>query len=368
MDCKYNFIYESQKATAEFFIFVSMIDNDFSLKLIKWYFKNKRNLPWRETKSPYKIWISEIILQQTKVEQGLPYYLKFIKKFPNVHDLAKADENIVLKLWQGLGYYSRARNLHYSAKYISNHLNGEFPKTYVGLIKLKGVGKYTASAIASFAFNEKKAVLDGNVFRVLSRYFGIEDPIDTTSGSKVFENIAFINLPKRNIDTYNQSVMEFGALQCKPVKPKCKSCPLNSKCFAFNNNKILSLPLKSKKIIKKERFFNFLVIKTKKFIFLEKRIKNDIWKNMYQFPLFEEPVESFSPPRELIKNSILSRKTRVTHLLTHQKLNVVFWEFEMKNLFLNKKYEKIEIKNLNEYAVPKIVENYINQNLSNHRL
>ena len=199
MDCKYNFIYESQKATAEFFIFVSMIDDDFSLKLIKWYSENKRNLPWRESKSPYKIWISEIILQQTKVDQGLPYYLKFIKKFPNVHDLAIANENMVLKLWQGLGYYSRARNLHYSAKYISNHLNGEFPKTYDELIKLKGVGKYTASAIASFAFNEKKAVLDGNVFRVLSRYFGIEDPIDTTLGSKIFEKIAFINLPSVNI-------------------------------------------------------------------------------------------------------------------------------------------------------------------------
>lgn len=368
MDCKYNFIYESQKATAEFFIFVSMIDDDFSLKLIKWYSENKRNLPWRESKSPYKIWISEIILQQTKVDQGLPYYLKFIKKFPNVHDLAIADENMVLKLWQGLGYYSRARNLHYSAKYISNHLNGEFPKTYNGLIKLKGVGKYTASAIASFAFNEKKAVLDGNVFRVLSRYFGIEDPIDTTSGSKIFEDIAFINLPKKNVDTYNQSIMEFGALQCKPVKPNCNSCPLISKCFAFNSNKILSLPIKSKKIIKKERFFNFVILKSEKFIFLEKRIKNDIWKNMYQFPLFEEPIESFSPPKDLIKTSILSKKTEVTHLLTHQKLNITFWEFEIKKLFQNKKYERIEIKKLNEYPVPKIVENYINQNISIHRL
>ncbi len=368
MDCKYNFIYESHKATAEFFIFASMIDYDFSLKLIKWYSENKRDLPWRETKSPYKIWISEIILQQTKVDQGLPYYLKFVKKFPNVHDLAKANENIVLKLWQGLGYYSRARNLHYSSKYISESLNGEFPKNYVELIKLKGVGKYTASAIASFAFNEKKAVLDGNVFRVLSRYFGIEDPIDTTRGVKIFENIAFENLPKKNINTYNQSVMEFGALQCRPINPLCNSCPLTSNCWALNNNKTVSLPIKSKKIIKKERFFNFLVLKSEKFIFLEKRIKNDIWKNMYQFPLFEEPIESFSPPEELIKGSILSRKIEVTHLLTHQKLNVVFWEYEKKKLFLNKKYEKIEIKNLNKYAVPKIVENYINQNLSNHRL
>lgn len=345
-----------------------MVDDDFSLKLIKWYKLNKRNLPWRESKDPFKIWISEIILQQTKVDQGLPYYLKFIKKFPNVHDLAKANENIVLKLWQGLGYYSRARNLHYSAKYISKHLNGQFPKNYNELIKLKGVGKYTASAIASFAFNEKKAVLDGNVFRVLSRYFGVEEPIDTTSGNKIFENIAYRNLPRKNADTYNQSIMEFGALQCKPLKPKCNSCPFESKCFAFNNNKILSLPIKSKKIIKKERFFNFIVLRNEKFIFLEKRIKNDIWKNMYQFPLFEEPIESFYPPKELIKTSILSKKTELTHLLTHQKLYVVFWDFEIKKLFQNKKYEKIEIKKLNEYAVPKIVENYINQNIGIHRL
>ena len=296
------------------------------------------------------------------------YVITYKLEGKEVHDLAIANENMVLKLWQGLGYYSRARNLHYSAKYISNHLNGEFPKTYDELIKLKGVGKYTASAIASFAFNEKKAVLDGNVFRVLSRYFGIEDPIDTTLGSKTFENIAFINLPKKNVDTYNQSVMEFGALQCKPAKPNCNSCPLNSKCFAFNNNKILSLPIKSKKIIKKERFFNFIILKSEKFIFLEKRIKNDIWKNMYQFPLFEEPIESFSPPKDLIKTSILSKKTEVTHLLTHQKLNVTFWEFEIKKLFQNKKYERIEIKKLNEYPVPKIVENYINQNISIHRL
>ena len=248
-----------------------MVSDDFSLKLIKWYKLNKRNLPWRESKNPYKIWISEIILQQTKVEQGLPYYLKFIRKFPNVHELAKANENIVLKLWQGLGYYSRARNLHYSAKYISKHLNGQFPKNYNELIKLKGVGKYTASAVASFAFNEKKAVLDGNVFRVLSRYFGVEEPIDTTSGNKIFENIAYINLPNKNVDTYNQSIMEFGALQCKPVNPKCNTCPLENKCFAFNNNKILSLPIKSKKIIKKERFFNFIVLRNEKFIFLEKK-------------------------------------------------------------------------------------------------
>ena len=219
-----------------------MIDENFSLVLIKWYNLNKRNLPWRNTDDPYKIWISEIILQQTRVEQGLPYYNKFILNFPNIIKLSQAKEDKVLKLWQGLGYYSRARNLHFTSKYITEKLNGEFPKNYDGLIKLKGVGKYTASAISSFAYNEKKAVLDGNVFRVLSRYFGVFDPIDSTLGLKLFEEISFKNLPIKNIATYNQSIMEFGALQCKPASPNCELCPLNFNCWAFLNNKISILP------------------------------------------------------------------------------------------------------------------------------
>ena len=340
-----------------------MIDENFSLVLIKWYNLNKRNLPWRNTNDPYKIWISEIILQQTRVEQGLPYYNKFILNFPNIIKLSQAKEDKVLKLWQGLGYYSRARNLHFTSKYITDKLNGEFPKNYDGLIKLKGVGKYTASAISSFAYNEKKAVLDGNVFRVLSRYFGVFDPIDSTLGLKLFEEISFKNLPIKNIDTYNQSIMEFGALQCKPASPNCELCPLNFNCWAFLNNKISSLPVKNKKIIKKERFFNFIVLANEKFVFIEKRIKNDIWKNLYQFPLFEDSDLNFKPEKDLVKNGVLLKKTKIKHILTHQRLNVVFWHYNVNKLEKNKKYKTIEIKKIDQYPVPKIVENYIAENL-----
>ena len=340
-----------------------MIDENFSLVLIKWYNLNKRNLPWRNTVDPYKIWISEIILQQTRVEQGLPYYNKFILNFPNIIKLSQAKEDKVLKLWQGLGYYSRARNLHFTSKYITDKLNGEFPKNYDGLIKLKGVGKYTASAISSFAYNEKKAVLDGNVFRVLSRYFGVFDPIDSTLGLKLFEEISFKNLPIKNIDTYNQSIMEFGALQCKPSSPNCELCPLNFNCWAFLNNKISSLPVKNKKIIKKERFFNFIVLANEKFVFIEKRIKNDIWKNLYQFPLFEDSDLNFKPAKDLVKNGVLLKKTKIKHILTHQRLNVVFWHYNVNKLEKNKKYKTIEIKKIDQYPVPKIVENYIAENL-----
>ena len=340
-----------------------MIDENFSLVLIKWYNLNKRNLPWRNTIDPYKIWISEIILQQTRVEQGLPYYNKFILNFPNIIKLSQAKEDKVLKLWQGLGYYSRARNLHFTSKYITEKLNGEFPKNYDGLIKLKGIGKYTASAISSFAYNEKKAVLDGNVFRVLSRYFGVFDPIDSTLGLKLFEEISFKNLPIKNIDTYNQSIMEFGALQCKPASPNCELCPLNFNCWAFLNNKISSLPVKNKKIIKKERFFNFIVLANEKFVFIEKRIKNDIWKNLYQFPLFEDSDLNFKPAKDLVKNGVLLKKTKIKHILTHQRLNVVFWHYNVNKLEKNKKYKTIEIKKIDQYPVPKIVENYIAENL-----
>jgi len=340
-----------------------MIDENFSLILIKWYNLNKRNLPWRNTNDPYKIWISEIILQQTRVEQGLPYYNKFILNFPNIFKLSQAKEDKVLKLWQGLGYYSRARNLHFTSKYITEKLNGEFPKNYDGLIKLKGIGKYTASAISSFAYNEKKAVLDGNVFRVLSRYFGVFDPIDSTLGLKLFEEISFKNLPIKNIDTYNQSIMEFGALQCKPASPNCKLCPLNINCWAFLNNKISNLPVKNKKIIKKERFFNFIVLANEKFVFIEKRIKNDIWKNLYQFPLFEDSDLNFKPAKDLVKNGVLLKKTKIKHILTHQRLNVVFWHYNVNKLGKNKKYKIIEIKKIDQYPVPKIVENYIAENL-----
>ena len=254
-----------------------MNDVDFSLKLIKWYLENKRDLPWRMTKDPYHIWISEIILQQTRVDQGLPYYIRFSKKFPNVASLANANEEEVLKLWQGLGYYSRARNLHYTAKYISKNLDGKFPDKYKDLIKLKGIGEYTAAAISSFAFNEKK---------------------------------------------------------------------LNFR----------------------ERYFNFIVMTDKDCVLIEKRISNDIWKNLYQFPLFETKSEKFTPPEKFIKKSSLVKKYKTIHKLSHQKLMIVFWHYFSKESIQEDPFKKIKLKNLTTFPVPKIVENYIIQNSSDFRL
>src|SRR6056300_1490745 len=231
----------------------------FSNKLILWYLQNKRDLPWRKTKNPYHVWLSEIILQQTRVAQGLDYYLKFIDAFPTVNHLANADESTVLKLWQGLGYYSRARNLHFSAKYIVKELTGEFPKTYKEIVKLKGVGDYTASAIASMCFNEPTAVVDGNVYRVLSRYFGIDTPINSSKGVKEFKAMAQELIDRNNPAIFNQAIMEFGATQCKPKNPDCGNCPFQNSCVAFGYNHIDALPVKNKSARAKKKYFNFLV-------------------------------------------------------------------------------------------------------------
>jgi A/G-specific adenine glycosylase len=260
----------------------------FNSNLTNWFDKNKRELPWRKSNDPYKIWLSEIILQQTQVKQGLPYYNKFLKNYPNIYELARSSEDEVMKNWQGLGYYSRARNLHFTAKYIVHELNGIFPKKYIDLIKLKGVGDYTASAIASICFDESVAVLDGNVFRVLSRYFGIEIPINSTQGIKHFKSLAKSLLPKKRIGDYNQAVMEFGALQCKPKSPNCSICPINVNCVAFTTNNTKNLPIKIKRSKIKDRYFNFLVYLTKKSeTVIEKRNVKGIWQQLYQFPLIE---------------------------------------------------------------------------------
>jgi A/G-specific adenine glycosylase len=262
-----------------------MKENYFANTLINWYETNKRDLPWRNTTDPYKIWISEIILQQTRVNQGLPYYRKFISNFPKVEDLANASEEKVLKLWQGLGYYSRARNMHQSAKYILNELNGVFPTSYIEIKKLKGVGEYTAAAISSFCFKEKKAVLDGNVYRLLSRFFGIETPIDSNKAKKEFTDLLKHLISSEKPDVFNQSIMEFGALQCTPKKPNCSICTWKNKCVAFATDKTHILPIKSKKIKKRIRYFNYIVYKQQQNYFIQKRTSKDIWKNMYEFPL-----------------------------------------------------------------------------------
>ena len=265
---------------------------NFSKDLISWYSINKRELPWRKTKDPYKIWLSEIILQQTKVTQGLPYYLSFENKYPSVSKLAKASEQEVLKLWEGLGYYSRARNLHKAAKIVMDKFDGIFPSNYKDLIKLPGIGDYTASAISSFSVNEINPVVDGNVYRFLSRYIGIKTPINTNKSLKEFRNIGELLISKKNPSDFNQAIMEFGALVCKPSSPNCGICMYQKNCFAYFNKEISNLPVKNSKKKVRDRFFNFLIIKSdNNQTVVEKRKEKDIWQNLYQFPLIETVKE-----------------------------------------------------------------------------
>ncbi|MHA7841845.1 MAG: A/G-specific adenine glycosylase [Winogradskyella sp.] len=340
---------------------------DFKNKLTNWYSNNKRDLPWRDTKNPYHIWLSEIILQQTQVKQGLPYYETFIKQYPSVFDLANASEEEVLKLWQGLGYYSRARNLHTTAKYVAFELHGKFPDNYKDLLKLKGVGDYTASAIASIAFNEVAAVVDGNVYRVLSRYFGIETPINSTNGIKEFKALASSLIDKEQPATFNQAIMEFGATQCKPKNPYCMVCPLNESCVAFQKNLIDSLPVKLKKTKVKTRFFNYLVcIDEDNKTVLEKRTSKGIWQNLYQFPLIESNKSLSSEEFHLLnlENSILSdvafdyylyNTEDKIHKLSHQHLYTKFWIIETDKLSDN----AISIKDIKTYPVPVLIGDFI---------
>lgn len=253
-----------------------------------WYDNNKRDLPWRETSDPYKIWVSEIILQQTRVAQGTSYYLRFIKTFPNIKILAQAGENEVLKLWQGLGYYSRARNLHSSAKFIMKNLNGKFPENYEDILKLKGIGPYTAAAIASIAFDLPYPAVDGNIYRVLSRYLGISTPIDSEKGKKEIHAVASDFIPAKNAGYHNQALMKFGALQCIPKSPQCANCTVSSSCFAALNKSIEMFPAKTKKTKQTQRFFYYFFIENGDFTYIEKRTKNDIWKTCTSFPFLNQ--------------------------------------------------------------------------------
>lgn len=340
---------------------------NFSYNLLQWYALNKRDLPWRKTTNPYYIWLSEIILQQTRVEQGLPYYLKFVKAFPKVQDLALADEDKVLKLWQGLGYYSRARNLHFSAKFILENHNGKFPNNYEEILSLKGVGFYTAAAISSFSFQLPFAVVDGNVIRVLSRVFGIATPFDSTEGKKQFQLLAQDLLDKKNPAEHNQAIMEFGALQCIPKSPKCESCPFNNECVAFNTNEVLNLPIKSKKIKVKDRYLNFLVVNQKQQILLGKR-NNGIWQGLYEFPFLEfknnlSEDEVFKSTEWLgvfgkSKPKILSISKEYIHKLSHQKIHANFWEVEVESLNLDW-FQIIDRADLKKYPVSALIQKYL---------
>lgn len=336
--------------------------------LTNWYSVNKRELPWRKTKNPYYIWLSEIILQQTQIKQGLPYYEAFVTNFPTVFDLANASEEEVLKLWQGLGYYSRARNLHFTAKYIVNELNGIFPNTHKELLKLKGIGDYTASAIASICFNEPTAVVDGNVYRFLSRHYGIETPINTTEGFKTFKALATELIDTNNPADFNQAIMEFGATQCKPKNPECTRCPFNSSCEALKNDTISKLPVKLKKTKVSKKHFNFLVcISSDKKTVFNKRTGKGIWKNLYQFPLVETKsslsVDDFKT-HPLVKDFFsgqrydftLYNETEIIHKLSHQHLHTKFWIIEVDTL----PEEGIYITELHNYPTPVLISNFLN--------
>ncbi|MEY8849921.1 A/G-specific adenine glycosylase [Psychroserpens sp. XS_ASV72] len=342
---------------------------EFSKVLTHWYSINKRELPWRKTKNPYYIWLSEIILQQTQIKQGLPYYEAFVKRFPTVFDLADASEQEVLKLWQGLGYYSRARNLHASAKHIAKELNGVFPTTYKELIKLKGVGDYTASAIASICFHEPEAVVDGNVYRVLSRYFGITIPINSTEGIKHYKALASELIDVNKPGDHNQALMEFGATQCKPSAPNCHECPLSQSCLALKKGLVSTLPIKLKKTKVTKKHFNFLVVysPTKEVIF-EQRQKKGIWQNLYQFPLIEtekklsvKAFRNYPQIKDYFKNSIydfsLYNTEPIVHKLSHQHLNIRFWIVEVDHL----PKEGVPISDLKEYPTPIVLGNFIEQ-------
>ena len=264
----------------------------FSTNILSWFSQNRRNLPWRETKNPYFIWISEVILQQTRVSQAENYYKRFVLNFPFINELADAPEDEVLKIWQGLGYYTRARNMHKGAKYIVEILNGEFPRTPEQLIKIPGIGSYTAAAIASIAFNYPAAAVDGNIYRVISRFFNISTPIDTSQGKKEFQKIADELIDKKRPGEYNQAVMEFGALHCTPKIPNCANCPLQEKCMAYANKNVLQLPVKKRKTKQSFRYFNYLVIEQNNSIFFYRRRNKDIWKNLFEFPLIETTTDT----------------------------------------------------------------------------
>lgn len=342
---------------------------DFNKTLIIWYSTHKRSLPWRNTKNPYFIWLSEIILQQTQIAQGEPYYTAFISKYPTVFDLANAQESDVLKLWQGLGYYSRARNLYASATYIAHELHGIFPENHKDLLKLKGVGDYTASAIASICYNEPTAVVDGNVYRVLSRYFGIDTPINSTKGIKEFKALATSLMDHSNPSDYNQAIMEFGALQCKPRNPDCSVCPLRHSCVALQKNKIDELPIKLKKTKVSTKYFNFLVLlSTDKKTIFQKRTNKGIWQNLYQFPLLEteqrlktanfkkHPLIASYFGDVPFKFSLYNTKD-IVHKLSHQHLHTKFWIIEIDEL----PEKGIPISHLKRYPTSILISNFIDE-------
>lgn len=343
------------------------MERSFSNTIIEWYRDNKRELPWRESSDPYLIWISEIILQQTRVVQGYDYFLRFIERFPDVKSLADADEDEVMKYWQGLGYYSRARNLHSAAR----SMNGVFPTTYEGVLALKGVGEYTAAAICSFAYGMPYAVLDGNVYRVLSRYLGIDTPIDSGQGKKLFAALANELLDKARPAVYNQAIMDFGALQCTPQNPNCMFCPLADSCAALLKGTVMQLPVKQHKTKTTNRYFNYMYVRAGDSTFIHKRTGDDIWKNLFEFPLIEtdtpvseEELLALPQFRALFaegETPVVRCVCRdVKHVLSHRVIYACFYEITLPGTTRSfAGYQKIKGSELDRYAVSRLVHSFI---------
>jgi A/G-specific adenine glycosylase len=352
-----------------FLLFIDLME--FKSILNKWYLKNRRDLPWRNSKDPYSIWVSEIILQQTRVAQGIGFYNLFMHTFPTVHSLANAHEDEVLKVWQGLGYYSRARNMHKAAKQIVEKFNGKIPDSFKELLKLSGVGHYSAGAIASFAFKEVVPAIDGNVYRVMSRIYGLFASPYTTKGKREFYELVMELIDRKAPHHFNQALLDFGALQCPPRNPKCFECPFSQYCYAFRNNLVQSLPIKSKKLIPKNRFFVYLLIRCKGLTYIHKRNERDIWQSLYQFPLIEtekllEEQQIITHPewkrifgRSLPKITYISPV--VKHQLSHQNLNARFVIVEINRIttFIKNSYLAIYTNSIYDYSVPRLIDNFL---------
>lgn len=348
--------------------------NNFSNTLLHWYIEHKRELPWRDTHNPYLIWVSEVILQQTRVNQGLGYYLRFISSFPDIQALANASSDQVMKIWEGLGYYSRARNMHETAKVIVGQFNGRFPQKAEELEKLKGIGKYTASAIASMAFDQAEAVVDGNVIRFISRYFGIEKPVDASETIKLISNLANQLIDRDQPGLFNQAMMEFGALQCIPSKPDCLKCCFNESCMGYKSNKVGLIPIKAKKVKLTARYFNYLVIQCRQNgstgLVIKKRTGTDIWKNLYDFPLIES--DKLLDVKQLLRDETFQKLFRefnpvveifadnYRHLLTHRIIHACFFRvlisgsngFDLPGDYLC-------VNNIKDFPLPKLINNFI---------
>ncbi len=344
----------------------------FKNELISWYRNHKRDLPWRNSSDAYLIWLSEIILQQTRVEQGMPYFLRFAEAYPTVKDFATASEDEILRLWQGLGYYSRGRNMLKSAKKVMTDFGGTFPTAYSDLITLTGVGEYTASAIASFSSNESKAVVDGNVYRLLARYFGINTPINSTQGKKEFQALADGILDTHNAGEHNQAMIEFGALQCKPKNPNCEICPFITSCFAYKHQQINVLPVKLKTIKIKERYFQFFIITNEKNQLIIKRRGNaDIWAGLYDLPSLEFEKAELAMPRfnafaSWFKQTpiISSVSDQVKHILTHQRIfaNTVEINTDTSDVIMQEGWIWIDFEEIKNFGMPKLIFDFLKKN------